>query len=369
MKSTYCALIVASFTVAACSSNGERNVPELSYAGDTVTVNIDSPILSRLRMEKVGAEQFSSRFSTVGTVQAETGRYAEVTVPFDGRIISSNVRLGSRVHAGQTLFEMSSAEFLETSKLYFQNRRNYETAKANYERKKSLESSGIVSKRELEEAATEAENARHELECTESSIRVFGIDPSTITVGQAQKIVAPISGEVVKNTLTPGAFVKADGGEAVTVADLARVWVTVQVKERYINSLHVGEKAEVYTEADPANPIIGKVLYVGSLVDDQTRSVQVVVSCDNADRRLKHGMYVSVKVVAEPKSTILIPSTALFQGDGMTYVYICTEDPNVFLRHEVKAGVQDDGKSRVTVLGGLEEGDEIVAEGGLYLNS
>ena len=359
---------MACLLLSSCKGEGEINSEEISYQGDTVTVKASSPILDRITTTVIVKEPFSDEFRTVGTVQAEMGHYAEVGVPFDGRIISSKVMLGSPVGAGQTLFEVSSPDFFEASKQYFQNLRNYETAKSAYERKKALQEAGVVSLRELEEALTEAENARQEKAASEAAFRAYGMEPRKMEPGQAMRIVSPISGEVVRCNITPGAYTKADGEPLLTIADLRKVWVTAQVKERFIGTVTSGGKVEIFTEAEPDSPIPGTVLNVGNLVDEQTRSVQVTVACDNALKKLKHGMYVSVHFISELRDAIVVPSTAVFQAEKSSYVYMASDD-NVFLRRDVTISGANDKNTKVCVEDGLCEGERIVTAGGLYLNN
>lgn len=360
---------MACLLLASCKGEGEKIIEEISYQGDSVIVRTGSPILEKITTAVLSEEPFSSEFRTVGTVQAEAGRYAEVGVPFDGRIISSKVMLGSRVYAGQTLFEVSSPEFFEASKTYFQNLRNYETAKASYERKTALQDAGVVSVKELEEAYAEAENARDEKAASEAAFRAYGMDPDSMAPGAPMRIVSPISGEVVRCNLTPGSYTKADGEALLTVADLSKVWVTAQVKERFIGAVARNGKAEIFTEAEPGTAVVGKVLNIGNLVDEQTRSAQVIVSCDNADRRLKHGMYVSAHFISSPRNSIVVPSTAVFQGEESSYVFMATDAGNIFLRRRVIAGESNDDLTRVRIIDGLSAGERIVSDGGLYLNN
>lgn len=363
-------MAMACLLLSSCKGAGEKQTEEIIYQGDCVTVSADSPILSKIQTAVLELEPFSSEFRTVGTVQAETGRYAEVGVPFDGRITKAKVSLGSRVHAGQTLFEVSSPEFFETGKQYFQNLRIYETAKAAYQRKLDLQDAGIVSVKELEEAYTEYENARQEKAAAEAAFKAYGMDPSTMEPGQAMRIVAPIGGEVVSCKLTTGAYVKSDGDALLTIADLGRVWVNAQVKERFIGAVSTGAEVEIFTEAEPETPLRGKVLNIGNLVDEQTRSVQVVVSCDNPQLKLKHGMYVSVHFISNPTDAIVVPSTAVFQGEATSYVYMAPEDSShSFSRRQVIVGASNDDNTRVRIIDGLQAGERIVTEGGLYLNN
>ena len=369
MNKKFTAIIMAAILLSACSSKVQQNAEEITYQGNTVTVQGESPIIGKLNIQTLALTPFSSEFRTVGTVQAETGHLAEVNVPFDGRILRSNVTLGAKVSAGQTLFEMSSPDFLAASKDYFQFVQNYEKAKADYDRKKVLMEHGIVSKKELEEAFTEAENARHDKESAAATLKVFGTDPASMKLGQAMRIVAPISGEVVRNDVTVGAFTKADSEPLVTIADLNKVWVNALIKERYIGSVVKGGTAEIVPEGADMEPIIGQVLNVGNMVDEETRSVQVIISCDNKDLRLKHGMYVSVHFLAEPKDAIVVPSTAVFQGEEHSFVYVCTDQKNVFQKQQVELGGSNDDNSMICIKSGLKAGDRIISVGGLYLNN
>ncbi len=355
--------------LSACGGKGEQQTIEVSYEGNQVTVDGASPILSKLKYETLSLKPFSNEFRTVGTVQAETGKFAEVNVPFDGRVIRSHVKLGTKVSAGQALFDMSSPEFLEASKDYFQNLQNYEKAKADYERKKVLAQHGIVSQKELEEAYAECENVRHDKDFAAATLRVYGTDPATVKMGQAMTIVSPISGEVVENNVTVGAFTKADSDPLVTVADLHKVWVNARVKEHSIGSVTTGGKAEIIPESDTDQVIDGEILNVGNLVDEETRSVQVVIACDNQDLKLKHGMFVSVHFLSEAKDAIVVPATAVFLGEQSSFVYVCTDQPNVFQRRAVELGSSNDDKSEICIKSGLQPGEKIIAEGGLYLNN
>ena len=121
---------MAAILTCSCAGNVQQNKEEVTYQGNTVTVDLESPILPKLNYATLAEQPFSNEFRTVGTVQAETGHFAEVNVPFDGRVTRSLVSLGTKVSAGQTLFEMSSPDFLEASKAYLQNVKIFEKAKA-----------------------------------------------------------------------------------------------------------------------------------------------------------------------------------------------------------------------------------------------
>ena len=369
MRKVYLAAVIVAATMASCKNEAEIIVEDVTYSADTVRVQAGSSIIQKIKIEETKVEPFSNEFKTVGTVRAKNGHYAEVGVPFDGRISRTNVRLGSKVRAGETLFEMSSPEFLEASRDYFQSLRSYEKAKADYQRKKDLLEYGLTSQKDLDEAFTEAENARHDKEYAEATLKVYGTNPEAVKSGEPMRVVSPVAGEVVLNNVTVGAFAKADDESLVIIADLSKVWVTALVKERFIGSVENGAVAEIITEAGPDEIIFGEIYNVGNVVDEETRSVQVVVACDNKSMKLKHGMYVSVHFLSKASDAVVVPSSAVFQGEKSSYVFVCTSEENVFIRREVVVGSSSDDKSKVSILSGLVPGENIIVSGGLYLNN
>lgn len=358
-------IILLGLTVCACNQSKQAaGDADFEINGDTVSVSASSPVSGKLIMDTVKFKSYNSSFSTVGTVRAEAGKLAEVGVPFDGRTAGCYVHPGQKIAAGQRLFGFHSAEFAELVKSFYQAKSNNELSKKELERKKVLNKGGVASAKELEDAENAAEMAYRDLEQSENAIRMLGISPSSLGSGNALDICSPIAGEVVSCEVTPGQFVKNDTAPLVIVADLRTVWVVAQVKEPYLGSVHNDDEAEIFIESSKDEPLVGKVYYVGQILDEQTRSAQVIVSCDNAERLLKPGMFVKVRFAAKSHDELLIASTAVLQGEEGSYVFVRTKE-NEYVRRIVSVKTADEGN--VLVDSGLEEGDVIVTKGGIYI--
>lgn len=360
------------FVILLAVSCGRRSATvqeqQLTYSGDSIIVSANSPITNKIKTTGLTLVPFSSEFRTVGTARAENGKYAEVIIPFDGRITRSHVTLGQRVRTGQALFEMYSPEFNGLVKEFFQAQRTAEKARAEYGRKKVLLEHGLVSQSELEVLYTEQEVATRDLEAATSTLGIYNVDLEKVKVGQPVVITSPISGEVVENNVTAGQYVKSDDDSPVTVADLGSMWVTALVKEHYIGSVSKGSRVEVMVESAPGTILEGRIVNIGNIVDEESRAVQVVIACDNSDQILKHGMYVSVHFISEPAESVVVPASALFQGEQSNYVFKATDDPRIFIRQRVITGSGNDDNSAICITEGLKTGDRIVTEGGIYLS-
>lgn len=115
---------------------------------------------------------------------------------------------------------------------------------------------------------------------------------------------------------------------------------------------------------DPEHAISGYVSHISELLDEETRSVQVLITCDNKERRLKPGMFAGVHFINQPQPSILVPSTSLLQKEDETYVFV-KAGKEKYVRRKVKTATASPSESLIT--DGLKTGDEIVSEGGIYL--
>ena len=344
------------------SPSGEST--DIQYNGNTVVVSENSVVNSKIKLHTVAESDFSTDFNTTGVVKAINGRIAEIAPPFDGRVTRSFVQLGQKVNAGTPVLELQSSEYSGAVRDYFQTLQTKKMSESNFLRRRDLVSNGVGSTRELEEAETEYEIALRDYESAEATMRMLGIEPSELSVGQAMKVVSPIAGEVVQIDMVIGQYVKSDAGPLAVVAQLDEVWVVANIKEGNINSIRPEDSVEVRTDSDRGTVIPGRIFHIGELMDEETRSVQVLVACDNKDRKLRPGMFASVHFINAPRPSIVIPSTALLQNGDESYVFVRQSD-GVYVRRNVRAVMVNQSESLVSE--GLEPGETVVSEGGIYL--
>jgi len=99
-------------------------------------------------------------------------------------------------------------------------------------------------------------------------------------------------------------------------------------------------------------------------MDEQTRSVEVYLECDNQERILKPGMFVTIRFYRELDNAIVIPSSALLQDEESSYIFMRIA-PDLYLKKSIYA--ETIGERTVIVRSGLNEGDNIISEGAIYL--
>ena len=352
--------------IVACNNNNvTKEAVDVTFDGDVIVINENSPILEQIFVQKVQLQDYESEFKTVGMVRPVAGKLVGIAPPFSGRIVKSFVHLGQKVGAGATVFELSSSDFYEATKAYFAAQSDNEVSQQNFSRQKELAANGVAAQRDLEQAKSEANIAHQEYEQAMASLRIFNSDIGSLQMGQPLSVVSPIAGEVIKCDITIGGYVKEDSEPLAVVADLSHVWIAALVKEKYFGVIKQGDRVRIYTDAHPNKIIWGTIYYIGEMLDEETRSLEVIVECNNADRELKLGMFCEAHFLSTPTKTIILPSTAVMQEQDSNYVLVELAKCK-YVRRKVET--ESVHKDEMRILSGVSEGESVVIVGGIYLN-
>jgi len=358
-------IIIFIIVFTACNvKNDTQQHNEISAVSDTVVVSENLNLQNKLKTEIINSELYRTVISTYGIVQAIPNNYAEIAAPFTGRITRSFVKLGQHVLKDAPVFEISSPSFFEASKLYYQAKQEMQLAKKNMNRQLDLYNNGVGIQKDLEEAEVNYELNKRDYENAIASLKVYKVNPEKLVLGQPLIVRSPIAGNVVQNTIVIGQYLKEDADPVAVVAELSKVWIVGQVKEKDISSINKSEEVEITAAALSDKLIQGKIYHISDILDEETRSVQVYIECDNSDHSLKPGMYVSVKFIEQPKNSILVPSTSVFQKEEGSFVFI-DKGNNKYVKRDVQITGAVDG--RILLKSGLNPGERIVSEGGYFL--
>jgi cobalt-zinc-cadmium efflux system membrane fusion protein len=141
--------------------------------------------------------------------------------------------------------------------------------------------------------------------------------------------------------------------------------VAALVKEKYFGVIKQGDRVEVFTDAHPNKVIWGSIYYIGEMLDEETRSLEVTVECDNVDRELKLGMFCETHFLSAPTKAIVLPATAVMQEQDSAYVLVEVATGK-FVRRRVE--IESVHTNEVRIVSGIDEGERVVIKGGLFLN-
>lgn len=350
--------------VAACHTvNREPAAAAVVTTGDTIT--LPQALAGKVKISTVESSPYQRQITTAGTIKVIPTKYAEITPPFEGRVTKSFLQLGMKTTLDMPLFEISSPDFMEAQKTFFQEKAQLEQARKTCKRQQDLVDNGVGTQKDLEEAQTALAVAQKEYDNAQMGIRLFKANPGTLVLGQPLVVRAPVAGEVIANKVILGQYIKEDAGSVATIADVTALWIAGQVKEKDIRFLHTGDECNIEVAALPGVTLTGKVYHINALVDEDTRSIEVLISVQNNNRALKPGMYVTVSFSVQPGNALQIPVTALLQTGDTPTVFVATPNGQF-----VKRSITTNGANgpQVIVTAGLHEGERIITAGAFYLS-
>jgi Cu(I)/Ag(I) efflux system membrane fusion protein len=192
---------------------------------------------------------------------------------------------------------------------------------------------------------------------------------AVLAAGRAERrvrVVAPSGGVVTELNAREGQKVMP-GMPIARIADLSRVWITVEVPESLASWVRSKGRAEARLSALPGRVFEGAVDYVYPGLDTATRTVRARLVFANRDGALKPGMYANVAILAGTQQDALqVPAEAVIRT-GKRTVVIVAEGEGAFRPVEVTLGPEHEGT--IVILSGLEEGQQVVTSGQFLIDS
>jgi cobalt-zinc-cadmium efflux system membrane fusion protein len=358
--------------LAACGGGGGGQNTASADSSKVAGITVTPAQRSRIAIEAVADTSFNPAVQTTGTVAFDADQSTQVISPISGPVLRILVQPGDHVRPGQALALVSSPDFASAVADY----RKAAAASRNATRIAKLDSAlfanDALARRDLDQAQTDAVAAAADQDASLQQLRSLGVDQATIDAIQSDQPVAagqsairaPIEGTVVEKLITPGQLLSAGATQAFTIADLSKVWVMANVFESDLADVTRGDSARVTTPA-VSQPFPGVVDYIAALVDPGTKATQVRIVVPNRGHLLKRDMYVDVGIQSRhTRHGILVPVAAVLRDeDNQPFVFVQQGDR--FERRSITLGSRVG--ERYAIAAGLEAGDKVVANGGLFL--
>lgn len=314
--------------------------PENQAAG-LVTINPAVQQNIGVKTAKVKRGDLWRKVSTVGYVEYDEDSISHIHIRTDGWVEHLMVRaIGDRVKKGQLLVEIYSPEIIRAQQDFIRVTSN--------------------------DSASLARAAERNLIALGMSRRQMNQLRKTKKVTQTLKIYAPQDGIIDNMQVRDGMYV-TPSVELISLVDLSNVWIQASVFERQASWIKEGQDMRAVLNAFPQKQWVGKVDYIYPDLDSMTRSLKVRLRVPNENLQLKKGMYAEVFISAgQIKSALIIPKHAVIR-DGREERVIVALGEGKFQARTIKTDVEVD--DQVTVLSGLQEGDEIVTSAQFLIDS
>jgi membrane fusion protein (multidrug efflux system) len=287
---------------------------------------------------------FGDTLEALGTTRA----YESVVVTANVTEFVREIRFedGEEVEAGEILVILGKDEeeaALKSAKALLEERR------AAYNRARELEQQQALSTATLQEREALLQQIEGEIEAIEARI-------------QDRVVQAPFDGTLGLRQISPGTLVRP-GDAITTIDDLSRIKVDFDAPSVFLSALRPGLVVEGRVDAFGERVFKGTVSTINTRVDPVTRTVTVRAVLPNEDRQLRPGLLMSIRLMKNPRTALLVPEGAVIQRGEQSFVFAIDRsgsEPRVEQRR-VKLATRVPGQ--VEVLSGLEAGDLVIVHG------
>jgi cobalt-zinc-cadmium efflux system membrane fusion protein len=307
-----------------------------------------------------------------GTIVPEADRIAHIAVKLSAIIAELKKNIGDPVEKNEVVAVLESREVADAKSEYLAASLTNELQQELFERDKALWDKRISSEQQFLRSRNEAARAKMRYDISRQKLFALGLDETEVSEIQQQpeaslrrqNIRSPISGRVVERKVELGMAMGRDNleTELFVIADLDRVWIELAVSPEDVARVQVGQTVSIATRGS-TRTTKGKLIFIGPVLDKDTRSARVIAEIDNHDGAWRPGSFVTARIAIEERSVqIAVPVAALQTMDGKPVVFVRTADG--FEKRPLVLGERDERAVEVT--SGLRP-EEVIAVSNTFL--
>jgi membrane fusion protein, copper/silver efflux system len=177
---------------------------------------------------------------------------------------------------------------------------------------------------------------------------------------------APRDGIVLERSAVEGMRVQP-GGVLFRIGDHSVIWALIDVAERDLGAIAIGQPATVRARSFPGREFTGKVGVVYPEINKETRTARIRVELPNPDLVLLHDMYVDAEIdTGSGVPVVSVPESAVMDS-GHRQAVLVDKGGGRFEPRDVKLGHRGDGY--VEVRGGIAEGEPVVVSANFLIDA
>ncbi len=349
-----------------------------------------------VEVELVTRAAITESIQASGEVQYDATKTAQVSPPADGIVREVVANVGDWVRKGDVLAIVDSQDVGRLKSTLLSVLLEERLAKDQLTRFEEIAPSGAIPGRKLLEGESELQQATvaveqavrgfgnlgirvvqerlrdSDLDSMKEYIRSIGMERigmeriGTVDSDNLIALTAPLDGRIVERTTTLGEVV-ARGNAMFRVADTRTVWLDLRVPAEQAPLARLGALVRYQPDGNNLSHQ-GKVTWISTDVDRQTRTVRVRAELANDDGLLRNESFGRGEIVLrEEPDSIVVPEESL-KWDGTSSVVFVRDArffeagrPKFFVTRSVRPGVHQDGM--VEILAGVLPGEVVVSKG------
>lgn len=322
---------------------------------------LKSAALSYVKLEE---KKMSSVLKLNGKIDVPPQNMVSISVPMGGYLKTTKLLPGMHVNKGEVIAIIEDQQYIQLQQDYLLTKSKIAYSKLEYERQKELNLSKASSDKVFQQATADYNSLNIMLSSLGEKLKLIGKNPSSISeknISRSISIYAPIDGFVTKVNVNIGKYVSPTDVlfELVNPAD---IHLAINVFEKDLNKLFIGQEVVTYTNNDPKNKHLAEILLIGKDLGED-RSTEVHCHFEDYDKTLIPGTYMNAEVQIKANNSFVLPEDAVVTFENKKYAFV-KKSAKEFEMIPVETGVVENGF--IELLNGKQLANETFVLKGAY---
>jgi len=273
------------------------------------------------------------------------------------------------------LRQLREAGLPASKQAFVQAEANQRLARQQFERNRNLRAQGYISQSALDDATRNLDVANSQLDSARVQVATNSAGGADFEMAQTalqqsraglavakarlaqDVIVAPTDGVLIGRSVEPGDVVQP-GRELMVLAPAGETQIVVQVDEKNLSKLKLGQSALASADAYPHDRFGAELFYINPGIDALRGSVEVKLRVTDPPAYLRQDMTVSVDIeVARRAATLVAPADTVFDA-ASTHPWVLVIEDHHAARKSVVLGLKGDGQ--IEILDGVAAGERLI---------
>jgi cobalt-zinc-cadmium efflux system membrane fusion protein len=301
--------------ITACKHHEEEKTSEKYCLTDS--------LLSKCTIDTVREEGAINELNLSGRITFNEDNVVKVVALASGHVQDVKVSLGDFVNEGQVLAIVKSSDMAGYYNDYVSAKSDLAVAKKNLDAAEGFFKSGLNTEKDLIIAQKEYEKAQSSFNRINEIIKVYGGTGTPNESSPAAYVLkSPISGFIVEKNIVTGMEIRPDDNTSLfMISGLKDVWAIANLYETDIAKVKPDYGAEITTLSYKDRIFSGKVDKISSVLDPETKALNLRIHLDNPDYALKPGMFARISLhYSDSTRTLSVPKNSIVFDDNKNFV-------------------------------------------------
>ena len=341
------------FCLLSCNNQkaSEEKQPEVkneaTQTATTVSLTPEQASNAGIAIGKLEMQYISSSLKVSGQIDVPPQNMVTISVPMGGYLSSTRLLPGMHVSKGQALAVVQDQQYIQMQQDYLTAKAKLSFLEKEYQRQKELNESKATSDKLFQQTESDYRTQQATVRGLSEKLLLININPNRLSAGSISRsinIYSPISGFVSKVNVSMGKYV-TPADVLFEIINPNSIHLALNVFEKDLNKLQVGQKVLAYTNSNPEKKYNCKIILINKDVS-RDRSAEVHCHFENWDKDLVPGMFMNAEIEQSNYQAYVLPEEAVINYEKQNYVFI-VKGNNQYEMIPVETGAAQNGQVEI----------------------